>query len=143
MTKTTKLLVGASLALSVLVTNASADVVVIVNVDNPLGKISKEDVKRIYLGKDTTFPDGQKVDPADQAEGSATRGKFYASVIEKSDAQVKAYWSQMIFTGKGTPPSVVGNDAAIKKWVAEHKDGIGYVDSSVADGSVKVLLRVP
>lgn len=143
MRQATKLIVGVGLTLYIAVTNATADVVVIVNPANPLASLSKEDVKRIYLGKDTSFPSGDKAEPADQTEGTTTRGKFYAAVVEKSDAQVKAYWSQMIFTGKGTPPSVVGNDAAIKKWVAEHKDGIGYVDGSVVDGSVKVLLRVP
>lgn len=123
-------------------TNAAADLVVIVNPDNPLASLSVEDAKRIYLGKDKSFPNGDRIAAADQAENSPSRKKFYADVIQKSESQLKAYWSQMIFTGKDTPPEVIGNDAAVKKWVAENKNAIGYVDGSIADGSVKVLLRI-
>ena len=138
-----KAIIAGVLALHVGVTTAAADVVVIVNRDNPITTLSKEDAKRIYLGKDKSFPNGEKVRAADQAEGNAARDKFYAAVVEKTDAQIKAYWSQLIFTGKGTPPDMIGGDSAVKKWVAEHKSGIGYVDASAVDGSVKVLMRLP
>src|SRR5262245_57934534 len=115
-------------ALYVGASSAVADLVVIVNPDNPLASLSAEDAKRIYLGKDKEFPNGERIAAADQSYSSPSRKKFYADVIQKSESQLKAYWSQMIFTGKDTPPDVVGNDAAVKKWVAENKNAIGYVD---------------
>jgi len=56
---------------------------------------------------------------------------------------MKAYWSKMIFSGKAAPPAVFDNDAAVKSWVASNTDGIGYIDSSQVDVSVKVILTIP
>lgn len=121
---------------------AVADVVIIVNASNPVAQLSKDEAKRIYLGKDTVFANGEKIRPVDLAEGDEVRNKFYASVVEKSDAQVRAYWAQLIFTGKGTPPEILNSSADVKRWVAENKGGIGYVDSSMVDATVKVVMRV-
>jgi ABC-type phosphate transport system substrate-binding protein len=137
-----KLLCAAILALGFGAAQA-ADLAVIVHPDNPLAKLSKEELKRIYLGKDKTFPGGDKIQAADQPEGSPGRGRFYTAVVERSDAQMRSYWSQLVFAGKDTPPEVVGNDGAIKKWVAEQKNRIGYVDGGAVDGSVKVVMRLP
>ncbi len=59
-----------------------------------------------------------------------------------SAAQAKAYWSKLAFTGKGTPPPEAGNSAAVKKAVAGAPGGIGYIEKSAADATVKVVLTV-
>jgi len=64
-------------------------------------------------------------------------------LTKKNASKLKSYWSKMIFSGKAIPPEVVGDDAAVISWVASTKNGIGYVDSSAVNDSVKVLLRVP
>ena len=46
----------------------------------------------------------------------------------KSPAQMKAYWSKIIFTGRGQPPKEVPNSAAVKKGIVENPAVIGYVE---------------
>jgi len=122
---------------------AWAEIAVIANTANPEASLTVAQAKKIFLGKRTSFPGGSWAEPVDQAEGSATRDAFYQKAAHKDAAQMKAYWSKMIFSGKATPPEIVGDDAAVKAWVAGNKDGIGYIDSSAVDGSVKVLLTLP
>jgi len=64
-------------------------------------------------------------------------------VIKKDDSALKVYWSKLLFTGKAQPPDEIGDDAAVKKWVATNPDAIGYVDGKFVDSSVKVLLIIP
>jgi ABC-type phosphate transport system substrate-binding protein len=128
-------LAGASLLVSV---SAWSGVAVIVNANNG-NTMSASDVTRIFLGKKKTFPDGSEAIPVDQAEGSATRSAFISTVLKKNDQQIKAYWAQLLFTGKGTPPKEVGGSAHVKKLVAENPALIGYIDSGDVDGSVKVV----
>ena len=67
---------------------------------------------------------------------------FLTAGRSKSDFQIKAHWSRLLFSGKGKPPKVLDNDAAVKKWVAEHPKALGYINSSADDASVKVLYTV-
>lgn len=124
-------------------TTALADLAIVVHPNNPVASLSPDEVNRIYLGKEKKFPDGNEVTPLDQDPGNPAREQFYDAVVGKSEAQAKAYWSKLIFTGKGTPPRTAGDDAEIKAAVAADPTALSYIDAGAADDSVKVVLRVP
>jgi ABC-type phosphate transport system substrate-binding protein len=64
-------------------------------------------------------------------------------VTRKNEAQLKSYWSGLVFTGKGQPLSSVGDDADVVAKVAGDASAIGYVDSAAVNESVKVLFTLP
>lgn len=132
------LLAAGFLAASALV---SADVVVVVSAQNANHALDKNDVEQIFLGKKSSFPDGSKAIPIDQNEGSAARADFNKEVLGKTDSQLKAYWSRLIFTGKGTPPKESGGDADVKALVAQNPNLVGYVDDSVVDETVRIVYK--
>lgn len=125
-------------ALISIATAAAAEIAVIVNPANT-DTISKDDIAKIYMAKTKTFPSGKNVTAFDQAEGSPTRVEFVEKVIEKDEAQLKSYWSRLIFTGKGVPPKVLESDTAIKDVVSKNADAIGFINSANADDSVKIV----
>jgi len=116
---------------------ASAEIVVIVNKDNPASRMFSEQASQFFLGKSAMFT------PVDQAEGSKIRADFYQKVADKDPAQVKAIWSKLVFTGKATPPKEFKSNAEVKKAVADDPKAIGYIDKSAVDDSVKVILTLP
>jgi len=116
---------------------ASAEIVVIVNKDNPASRMFSEQASQFFLGKSAMFT------PVDQSEGSKIRTDFYQKVADKDPAQVKAIWSKLVFTGKATPPKEYKSNAEVKKAVAEDPKAIGYIDKSAVDDSVKVILTLP
>lgn len=128
-----KKLIAAASAAMFLCVPAFADVVVVVNPANTEA-ISKDQVANVFLGKSTAFT------PIDQADGSAIRGEFYKKVADKDAAQAKALWSKLVFTGKATPPKEVASSADVKKAIAANPKGIGYIEKSAVDASVKVVL---
>lgn len=134
------LLVLATLSLSVF---CAADVAVIVHPSAGFDALTGEDISRLFLGKSKSFPGGAQAVPVNQNEGSAVREKFNEAVCKKNSSQYKAYWSQLVFTGKGTPPKDAGDDAAVKALVAANPTMIGYVDASAVDASVKVVFTAP
>ena len=134
------LITSTALALSVF---AYAEVAVIVHPSASVASMTDDEVSRLFLGKSNNFPGGGQAVPINQDEGSAIREKFNEAVCKKNASQYKAYWSQLVFTGKGTPPKDSGKDAAIKALVAANPNMIGYVDSSAVDASVKVVYKVP
>ena len=121
-------------------TLASAEVAVIVNPANG-DAMTKEDIAKLYLAKTKTFPSGKTAIPVDRTEGSAIRVEFVSKVIDKDENQLKAYWSRLIFTGKGVPPKALDTDAEVKDLVARNKDAIGFIDAGAVDGTVKVVAK--
>ncbi len=115
------------------------DVVVIVHPSNALAEISVSDVKKIYLGKKKFFPGGEKIIVGDQPKGTQSRKFFYGGVVGKTETKLKSYWSRLIFTGKGTPPKVIGVDNVVKAWVASQPRAMSYIMRSEADNSIKIL----
>jgi len=116
---------------------AAAEVVVVVNPKNSATKLTSDQVAQYFLGKSTTLT------PVDQSESSAIRTEFYKKVADKDPGQVKSIWSKLVFTGKGTLPKELGSDADVKKAIAADVNGIGYIEKSAVDSSVKVVTELP
>lgn len=129
-------------ALTLAAASANAEIVVIVNPQNPAANLTAEQVAALYLGNASAFPDGGAASLADQPESAGIRGTFYEKATGRSAAQAKATWARLTFTGKGTPPKELKSDADVKAFVASDPKAIGYVDSSVVDGSVKAVLSL-
>ncbi|MBE0360165.1 type 2 periplasmic-binding domain-containing protein [Pseudoalteromonas aliena] len=123
--------------LSLCSVSAFAEVAVIINPSNT-STIDIDAIKKIYLGKNKSFDNGTKVSPVDQ-NGTAVADEFNDKVVGKSSSQINAYWSKLVFTGKGTPPGKLDSDQAVIDFVAANKDAIGYIDSAKVSDKVKVI----
>jgi ABC-type phosphate transport system substrate-binding protein len=132
-------LIGIGLALTLSGAVVKADVVAVVSANSPIATLSMSQVADIFFGKASRFPNGIQAVPIDQAEGSAVRDEFYSKVVGKTAAQIKAYWSKIIFTGRGQPPPTVSNNSEMKKRISENPAAIGYIDRSLVDESVRVV----
>jgi hypothetical protein len=56
-----------------------------------------------------------------------------------SAAQVKAFWSKIIFTGRGQPPKTVATSREAKQLLVASPNAISYIDQSLVDSSVRVV----
>ncbi|WP_312702771.1 phosphate ABC transporter substrate-binding protein [Stutzerimonas nitrititolerans] len=115
---------------------AQAEVSVIVN-PGATKAPSQSEVANIFLGKDKSMKG------VDLKDWTPTKESFYSAVTNKSESQLKSYWSGLIFTGKGQPMASVADDAAVVAKVAAEAHAIGYVDSAAVNDSVKVLFTLP
>jgi ABC-type phosphate transport system substrate-binding protein len=131
------------LVLSLASTAALSNLVAVVSSKSAITILSKSQTADLFLGRVSRFPNGVQAVPIDQAEGSAAREEFYVLVAGKSAAQMKTYWSKIIFTGRGQPPKEVTSGAEMKQRIAENPRAIGYIDQSLVDDSVRVVLWQP
>ncbi|MGJ8679320.1 phosphate ABC transporter substrate-binding protein [Paraglaciecola sp.] len=125
--------IGCSIAFSSL-----AEIVVVVHPSNDAA-LDKKSVQRIFLGKSNKFSGGKEAIPINQVPSSSTRNSFDSDTLGRSSSQVSAYWSKLVFTGKGIPPKEVDNDAAVISVIADNQNAIGYVDSAAVTGAVKAI----
>ncbi len=116
-----------------------AEQVAVVSAKSTITKLSRSQVADIFLGKSSRFPDGSRAVPIDQSEGTAARDEFYARIAGKSAVQMKAYWSRIIFTGRGEPPRTVTGGREAKKLLVANPNTIGYIDPSLVDDTLRVV----
>lgn len=121
--------------------SAQAEIAVVVNPGVGDVTVNSAELKDIFLGKLNSLPNGKKIVAIDQEPGSV-REEFLKKLINKSESQLKAYWAQLVFTGRGQPPKQVMDDEEVKEFVSENPNMIGYIDSDEVDSSVKVIMTI-
>jgi len=119
--------------------SAQAEAVAVVGTQSPISLMTSAQIADVFLGRLTRLPDGTVAMPLDQPEGSAVRDEFYQRMAGKSPAQLKAFWSKLIFTGRGRPPKSLSDSSEILKAVRGNPAAIGYVDRKMADATVRIL----
>ncbi|NRB36994.1 MAG: phosphate ABC transporter substrate-binding protein [Pseudomonadales bacterium] len=117
---------------------SQAELVVIVNPENTLTTLSHASVRKIFLRKVKSFPDGTLARPSELESGNE-RDKFNTKFLKKTESSLSSYWARMLFSGKANPPRQFNSQKAIKTYVASTPDAIGYIDSSNVDSSIKVI----
>jgi ABC-type phosphate transport system substrate-binding protein len=119
---------------------AGADtVVVVVSAASGITEISRLHLADLYLGRTTRFPNGAPAVAIDQRPGSPVRAAFSAMYLGRSEAQVKAHWARIIFTGRGRPPTEASSDDAVRDLIAADPRAIGYIDPRRLNSNVRVV----
>ncbi len=118
---------------------SSAELVIIVHKDSPITAASKSELGRVFLGKATTMKDGSKAVPINQPLSTPQRTAFDSNILQRNESQIKSYWSKMLFSGEGTPPTEASDDIAVLQKVMADVTAIGYVDSSAVNDGVRVV----
>lgn len=127
-------------ALSPATTVRANEVAAVVSTKLKVVSLTTDQLSDIYLGRSNRFPDGTIAIPCDLAEGSPLREVFYTRVLGKSQAQIKAHWSKIIFTGRGQPPRQVTSSGEAKRLAADNPGVVCYIEADAVDPSVRAVL---
>lgn len=130
------------LALVLPVSQVLADPVVIVNARSGIAVMSRSDVINVFFGRNRQFFNGVEVQPIDLIDSHSLRGIFYERLLGKDLAEVNAYWSRQVFSGRMQALPRGASIEDVLKWVAEHPGGIGFVPLSKADARVRVVYEL-
>ena len=119
-----------------------ADILVIVNTQNPLATLEKKQVVDLFMGRVSAFPDGGSAQTLDLKTGTPLRADFYKRLTGKSEAQVDAYWATLVFAGRMSPPKQFSDDQALIGEVSKNKTAIAYVARQPLPNGVKVVMEL-
>lgn len=123
----------------------AGEIAVIVHPNNPVAAMSAREVSDLYLGRSRSFSVDDRRLPAavyEQPPDSSLRENFFRSLNGMNLKQLNAYWARLRFSGEVLPPMTLPDSHMVLEAVGRNRGGIGYVDSTVADGTVKVVLRL-
>lgn len=114
---------------------AAEPFVVIVNAANPVSSVASGQLSSLFLKKVTQWSGGLPAAPVDLGADSAVREGFSRQVHHKGTAAVKAYWQQMIFSGREVPPPEKASARDVVAFVGANPGGVGYVPVGTPLGS--------
>ena len=113
---------------------------IIVNTENPVSSLTKIQIARLFLKKQTYWSSGVKVVPVDQLPQKAIRKSFSKDILKKSISSVKSYWQQQIFSGRANPPVEKSSDLEVINFVKNNRGAIGYISKNTkTPPNIKVI----
>lgn len=120
---------------------ARADLVLVANLQSGIDRLSKDDVVNIYLGRYRRLPSGITAEPIDMTDDSGLRARFYRELVNKSLAEINAYWARLVFSGRTRPPQIAESVEAALRQVVAQPGALVYLERSQADKRVKVVFE--
>jgi len=134
------LALGFCLALGVAATPVRADTAlpfkVVAHPDVPVNAVSKEFLAHIYLRSRNRWTDGEKTKPVDNA---GLRAIFAKVILDRDLDDLKAFWDQQVFAGKGVPPPEKPTDKEVATYIAANPGAVGYLSANVKVVGLKEL----
>ncbi len=119
------------------ITVSSAQVVIVVNIDNPINDITVLELKRMYMGDKTYFPNGERVLLAQHEDLLDT---FNNNILGLTKLQFKKHWMSLIFSGKNSiAPKMFNNVKKLNDFVLDNKGAIAILNFADVDKSYKII----
>ena len=120
---------------------AKEKAVIIVSESVDLSKISKNDLQNIFLGKQTLWKDGKRIQISLSNEDEKLLDDFLANSVGKTKRRYKKYWLKKVFSGYGIAPKIFTNNTKTIQFVQEREHAIAFVtiDDSQSIEGMKVL----
>ena len=116
-----------------------AELVVVVNARCGVAAMSRNEVINIFFGRNRQFFNGVQAQPVDMVDAHPDRARFYHALVGKDLADINAYWSRQVFSGRQQLPPKMQTSEDVMKWIVSQPGGIGFVELAKADARVRVV----
>lgn len=125
-------------ATSILVVQAQAQVIVIVNPAVAAASISKGELHKVFADGASSLKEGAHVVPVLLRQGAA-HAEFVTSYLGTSPIGLVIIWRGLAMSGQGTMPKTFDSEPEVVEYVAHHAGAIGYIGKATPHEGVKVL----
>jgi len=115
-------------------------VAIIVNPSNPVENCSFDDLRKIFMGEKSHWPNGRRITLVMLDPAQPERKVVLREIYNMSEKDLNNHFIQGVFTGGVlAPPKTLASAAEVRKFVFNVPGAIGYVKGADVDQSVKIL----
>ena len=123
---------------------ATEEVDVVVNKANNVVPLSREEVRRIFVGEKSSWPSGKHITVLMFAPDQPERVVILREVFKMNESDYTKYFLQAAFTGRvQAAPRDLPSAAQMKAHLAANPNAIGYLKKEDVDDSLKIVLKLP
>ncbi|HMK20829.1 MAG TPA: hypothetical protein VK466_00755, partial [Terriglobales bacterium] len=108
---------------------------VIVNQTNPIDDLSLKELRTVFLGERSHWPNGRRITLVMMDSGQEERTAVLRDVCHMSETEFSRHFLQGLFTGEVfVSPKTLSTPVGVRKFVFNVPGAIGYVKASDVDG---------
>jgi len=126
------------------VSAAVEEVDVVVSKSNNVGSLSREEVRRIFMGEKSSWPGGRRIVVLMLAPDQAERAVILREVYKMNESDYTRYFLQAAFAGRvEEAPKELPSAVQMKARLAANPAAIGYLKKEDVGDGVKVVMKLP
>jgi phosphate transport system substrate-binding protein len=113
---------------------------IVVNRANPVDELSFQELRRIFLGERSHWPNGKRITLVMMEPGTPEHKAMLRDVYRMSEEDLNRHFLRGLFTGEVfASPKTLATSVGVRKFVFNVPGAIGYMALSDVDDSVKVI----
>lgn len=113
---------------------------IIVNQSNPVEDLSMAELRKIFLGERSHWPNGHRITLVVMEPGEPERRAVLKEIYHMDEADFSRHFLHGLFTGEVfVSPKTLASPVGVRKFVFNVPGAIGYLRGSDADDSVKTI----
>jgi ABC-type phosphate transport system substrate-binding protein len=114
--------------------------VIVVNRSNPADNLTYSELRNIFLGSRSHWPNGRRITLVMRDPGEPERNVILRDVCNMTEDQMKTHFIHGLFTGEIlVSPKVLSTPFGVRRFIFNVPGAIGYLRLRDVDDSVKVL----
>jgi phosphate transport system substrate-binding protein len=115
-------------------------IAIIVNQSNTIDDLSLKELRTVFLGERSHWPNGRRITLVMMDPGLSERKAVLRDVCHMNETEFSRHFLQGLFTGEVfVSPKTLSTSVGVRKFVFNVPGAIGYLRASDVDGSVKVI----
>lgn len=113
---------------------------IIVNRENPVENMSMAELKNVFLGERSHWPNGRRITLVMMETGQPERDTVVRDVCRMSESDFRRRFLQGLLTGEVlVSPKTLATPVGVRKFVFNVPGAVGYLRPEDVDDSVKVI----
>jgi phosphate transport system substrate-binding protein len=113
---------------------------IIVNESNPIDDLSLPELRAVFLGERTHWPNGRRITLVMMEPGQPERDVVLREICKMGESDFRRRLLQGLLTGEIlVSPKTLATPVGVRKFVFNVPGAIGYLRPGEVDGSVKIL----
>jgi len=114
--------------------------VIIVNQSNPIENLSSPELRAVFLGERSHWPNGRRITLVMMEPGQPERDTVLRDICRMSESDFRRRFLQGLLTGEIlVSPKTLSTPVGVRKFVFNVPGAIGYLRHGDVDDSVKVI----
>jgi len=120
--------------------DAEDSLAIIVNQSNTIDDLSLKELRTVFLGERSHWPNGRRITLVMMDAGLSERKAVLRDVCRMNETEFSRHFLQGLFTGEVfVSPKTLSTSVGVRKFVFNVPGAIGYVRASDVDATVKVI----
>jgi ABC-type phosphate transport system substrate-binding protein len=118
----------------------SQPLAIVVNRSNTVDELSTPELRKIFLGERSHWPNGRRITLVMREPGEPERTAILKDVCQMNESELKNHFLHGLFTGEIlVSPKILATAIGVRKFVFNVPGAIGYLRLSDVDSTVKIV----